>query len=571
MKTKIISFLMLCALSTGAIGSVAYSTEAQESRVAAIQPAGHVYSSEELGDSLFATHLTSEFPENLVIKAHRVVRDDSFPSAYKVNKDVPRGGNFWALGSPIHDHTGASFNDHNFGIVLPFRELYGQLLNVCPSDVFTLGDFDLKKAQCAHLFMPEGTDLNNVERDGIVIHTYKGDLRKAMMDFLVSLKVWQVTLKEKSGEEFSYKDTAMLADTNININTPDFFKSLLADKPHVSYGKETVSNIPRDGILAQIRMLADIQNLVEQRIYYPGNRNDLTKFNIEPYVVLVSVAIKNLREIFQVKKTHPLSAYAGPLLEQLDLFSKYLDMLDVELRIKKENGLFCLDLYNVFLKDLHQKKIGRTRLVESPKAMDEYVKAIRAKYNTYRPGEQSIDNLAIIDTYLINLPPELAEEYFAHPGMKSRAPLWKNLYWYNRFIRRDYGCEYSGTNSSRENDFLNFQLTLKDVTEYVKRNRLDVNVLFYADSFIRPYDLSVKDDAVINNRVKAITEPELWEVIRDISSFRIIFEDGYREWYIKSGLYRNTQKADGSFALSDMRWGNTEPRHVVGFKDPFNK
>jgi hypothetical protein len=571
MKIRIIALLMLCVCSTNAISSVNNdSADTQTSRVAAIKPSGHVYTSEELGNSLFATHLTSEFPDNLVIKAHKVVRDDKFLDAYKVVKDSPRGGNFWALGSPIHNHAGASFDHHHFGIVLPFRELYNQLLNVCPSDVFTLGDFDLKKAEGAHLFVPEGTELNETEKSGIKIHTYNGDLRQVIKNFLSSEKVWEVTLKEKPQGSFSLKDLALLAETNININTPEFFKSLLSDKPHVSYGKELVSHVPRDGILAQIRFLLDIQDLIKDRIAYRNN-NDLVDYNIEPIVILADLVISNLREVLE---KHSLKPYAGPLIEQLDLAVKYFEMLRVELSFKKRTGIVGMDLYRDYLQDLPEKNLGRTRLVDSPKALGDYIDFLCTRYHMHRNGggEKSIDKLNIISIYLINFPLTLLEKYFAHPDMKTRAPLWRNLFWYNRFIRRDYGCIYAGLDSSQENDFLNFQLTLKDVTAYVEKEGLDLNVLLYTYVLMGPLDTSVKDDMAINNRIKAFTEPALWHILKRIPEFSIFFDDEHRTFSNKVSLIRATKGLDGRSVLEALSWvDNEEPSVCVEFNSPFLK
>ncbi|MFN7710248.1 MAG: hypothetical protein ACK5O7_04755 [Holosporales bacterium] len=534
-------------------------------------------SCQEIGDMFYATHLTSEFPDNFVIKAHKVVRDETFGEAYTVVHDCPRGGNFWALGAGIHNHSGANFNNHIFAVVLPFKELYPQLLNVCPADIFTLGDFDLKKSKNVHLFIPL-TQKQHVPQTGISVtyHFYSGDLRQSIDNFLHSKGAPTVILKEKQSHQFSYQDQALLG--GVNINTPNFFMNLLIDMPHVSYGREKVNNVPKDGILPQIRFLSDLRYQVRDALDNEDPNSILIpKYNVESRYLVADFILKNLREIFGPQGKHPLKAHAQPLMEQLREFEQYVDMLRVDLRFRKRFGFHSTFLYSEYLCDIHKIKFGAKRLLDSEQHLDYYLDKIRQKHSPTLgggvAGEKSIEDFSNLKQILLYLPPNDLERFLSLPGMQKTAPLYRNYYWLDRYLRWDYGCIFTGDNASQESDFSMFCKTANDVLAYQNKYGRDSTFLIYVSGLAgSAVDKSIMSNEIISKRIRAWTQPQIWSFLREISHFSIIFEGSIRTWEIENTIESNTnysfQKSLIEKGLSWIR--GKEPQVRVNYSDPFN-
>jgi hypothetical protein len=538
----------------------------------ACNPDVRTYTSEELGTMFYATHLTSEFPENYVMKAHQVIRVDEDLTFHEAVNDIPRGGLFWALGSGIHNHSGACFDNHRYAVVLPFRELYGQLLNVCPSDMFSLGDFDLADTKTARLFVPKGTDLSGEKPNSVEIQEYDGDLRAAIRLFLEKQKSAIVTLSDVQEGGFSLKDKAMW--NGQNINTPDFFKALLVDKPYLSYGKELISHVPKDGILAQIRALNDTFALVKRAIKLPGERSELFDYNIEGRAILAELMINNLRDVFQTQKNHPLTKFSEPLLSQLNKAEKYVHMLKADLLFRRTYGFVATDLYK-FLKKMPKLYAGRKRLIDSPEEIKQYLSSVRKQYNSrlggYGPGEKAIDDFPGIIEILMNLPPALVEKFLNHADIKEKSALYRNAYWFHHYITRDYGCVYGDSNSTREADYQNFIESLEAVHAYQKAH-CDIHFLFYLNYMSNgPIDATVVHDEAVQNRVRAWSEPKMWNLLRAVPKFQICFENERRTWLLIENISQYTMgKVNDDFKVNGLGWSNAMSVAVVRYYSPFN-
>jgi hypothetical protein len=337
------------------------------------------YSVEELGAQFSAVHLTSVFPKEGVIKGKMVgYPDDSNHRFYQTMRDYPRGGSFWALGAGIIDHPGAHFETRPYGIVVPLRHTYEQLMNISPFDIFVLGDFDLKNKPGAVVFIPETEKTSAVAFGQASIRYYQGDLRAAIQLYLKEeAKTWEVQLITAKDGAFAYQDQALI--NGHNINSPSTFSSLLARYPYVSYGRELVMFKP--GPLNAIRFLSNfIDEMKNQEQMKPSL---FQRFNLEPNVILA----RQLHTYFEdvLNSGHPLFPYRQRLFTQLKRSKRYLQMAELDLAFRKKYGFVAMDLIKVN-KEISHYRVGASKLVEDTGALNSFLEQIRKRYRSAMGG-----------------------------------------------------------------------------------------------------------------------------------------------------------------------------------------
>lgn len=194
--------------------------------IVSIPLTSHPYSTEELGEKLFAVHATDVFPADGVAKAGFEL-DENAP------KEIPnfRCTIHFALGElvrPLGDDW-MSWEDKKYAVVTPLKQLYPQLVNLNCYDTFILGDYVLDEE--AVLIAPKGTKVDGIS---VTIFEYDSDstLREAVDTLIASKGGWKVTMLSEDLED-KYPPAIW---NGVNINTPDSFQPILEELPHLSLG-----------------------------------------------------------------------------------------------------------------------------------------------------------------------------------------------------------------------------------------------------------------------------------------------------------------------------------------------
>ncbi|MBC7385340.1 MAG: hypothetical protein H7301_04135 [Cryobacterium sp.] len=171
----------------------------------------------EIDEHLFAVHLTQYLPTDGVIHA--------------VSKDRHRLGAtlHFSLGGPVEDHSFGSWEKSKYAVMVPFKKLTPQLLNILPHDTFILGSFVLPED--AIVFIPESEPTPPNLSTHIIRYPDSKDLRDVVRE----------TIRSKSGipfvqtgshfsSEVSYHGVNLLAHGRVR----DFFSQTLDRAPSIT-------------------------------------------------------------------------------------------------------------------------------------------------------------------------------------------------------------------------------------------------------------------------------------------------------------------------------------------------
>lgn len=185
---------------------------------------------EELREKMFAVHATDTIPSNGFLKAGAQHRD---PDQRSKEPASFRPTIHFALGELVRPHGRASWEDKPFAVVLPLKSLEPQMTNLAPHDTFIVGDFRLPPG--AIFLAPEGTQVDGLP-EHVEVRTYQGVLRDAVDRTIADQEGWSVRMQGVSTD-----DPARMG--NEDINSPDFFASLLKSNPGLSFGSHISSEV----------------------------------------------------------------------------------------------------------------------------------------------------------------------------------------------------------------------------------------------------------------------------------------------------------------------------------------
>lgn len=172
---------------------------------------------EDLRQNIMAVHMKNYFPRDGIIRA-----GDSKAMGLRTNIH-------FSLGEMVVSHDGGSWENKNFGILVPFEHLEPQLLNIFQQDTYVLGDFKLSKG--AIIVHSDLVQLPEI-LPGVEYISFNPE-KISMSD-----KIQQV-LKEKNKWQFQADGPYEFSQLKINGNKVDpkkVFKSLLDRYPHLTTG-----------------------------------------------------------------------------------------------------------------------------------------------------------------------------------------------------------------------------------------------------------------------------------------------------------------------------------------------
>lgn len=201
---------------------------------AEIHNSGFKYSAENppplevLESKIFAVHATPILPKDGVLKAGAI--DISYDKKWQDEPPSFRPTIHFALGELVREHQNISWDKKPFAVVIPIKALESQLINVFPHDTFVLGDYKLTPE--AILLVPRGTNVSTLSQDVQVVEYGSGtNLRQAVDQVIRDKNGWSVRMEP---EGVTIGSVAYVEDAE--INSADFFQSLLERFPHISFG-----------------------------------------------------------------------------------------------------------------------------------------------------------------------------------------------------------------------------------------------------------------------------------------------------------------------------------------------
>ena len=262
-----------------------------------------------LREKLFAVHATDTLPARGVFKAgaQHIDREKRGKEPASFRPTI-----HFSLGEMVRPHGRSSWEEKPYAVVLPLKELESQLVNVAPHDTFIVGDFKIPPG--ATFLVPEGTKLEGFPEQ-VRVKTYTGSLREAVDRTIQEGDGWSVRM-----EGVSTDDPARLDDKN--INTPEFFSSLLQARPDISFGSHINSEVGEAFRFGQIE-----QSLVQLTRQYDssyGLSNQETQF----YRALIDHSLQGLKV-----PDHPEAQKS--VNEKKQHISSYLKTIDTDLKLRR--------------------------------------------------------------------------------------------------------------------------------------------------------------------------------------------------------------------------------------------
>lgn len=281
---------------------------------------------EELESKVFAVHATDIFPVNGVMKAGAVFHGPELqgePPSFRPTLH-------WSLGEVSQPHHNYRWDSKHYAVVTPIKELEPSLVNVSPSDTFTLGDYELTDKSI--VVVPKGTDVpalpNNI---AVVEYEAEVGLRKAIAKVIQEKGGWDIRMKPGG----IYFDSVAEID-GTEINSSQFFKSLLHRLPDVSYGTNSRSE------LGEAYRFGVIDNVMQQLILLPLSGKIFSTSEVRFYRALIDYNLSKL-EVSLQRRYHAqtLSPQAMEAFERKkDNLSTWLNVVDVDLELRKQGVTF---------------------------------------------------------------------------------------------------------------------------------------------------------------------------------------------------------------------------------------
>lgn len=264
---------------------------------------------EDLDEKVFAVHATNHLPAGGLIKSQP--------------KNIPyfQPTLHWSLGGLVAPQEKFNWDSMKFAVVTPVGSLKKQMVNISPEDSFTLGDVQVPSD--AILLVPSGTDVS-VLRGRANVKEYKGLLRNAVRDLI----------QERDGWSIEYRRQHVLGDpevwiAGVPVEPLEFFRPLLEENPHLSYGIHLSSKRGeafRFGVIDQI--------LIDTFQSYGQAALSTNEIKIRRHL-LVDQVIK----LESWLDGAPLSAEARRDFKQAkDAMLQWLNILEVELEMRRDHG-----------------------------------------------------------------------------------------------------------------------------------------------------------------------------------------------------------------------------------------
>jgi len=291
------------------------------------------YSAEELGQKLFAVHVSFTLPENGVLEASY----RGYPRKYpKPMQKILRDSRFtvhFCIGEMTRGFPRLGLQAAPFAIVSPLKELYPQLLNLNAYDTFVLGDFHLTKE--VSVIVPDSFSLDKVPQ-GVQAYVYNPQtlsLRKAVEKVINLQKGWQVRMNSKDREE--RLDPALIGETN--INTKSFYESIVKKLPHVAVGLRWD---PLDGNAYLFGSMDDSAfDIAKQFSAKPKGTN---KVKLETY----DLKTEKLSLEYELNRIRAKFCNPSCVTEQnkkvidrkIENIMKYIKLLNAEIETRKKHG-----------------------------------------------------------------------------------------------------------------------------------------------------------------------------------------------------------------------------------------
>ncbi len=158
---------------------------------------------------------------------------DFLPTGGKIqtslnSRGYPRQTLHFALGEMVRSHSFGNWEKMKYAILVPFRHLEPQLMNVFHQDTFILGDLTLKSGTI--LIAPQGESVPQIP--GVKVQFFDpstANIRDVIRDTLIKNKQW--VFESESG----YVESKVMFQGE-NVNFPFFFKSLFERYPHLTFG-----------------------------------------------------------------------------------------------------------------------------------------------------------------------------------------------------------------------------------------------------------------------------------------------------------------------------------------------
>ncbi len=263
-----------------------------------------------LREKMFAVHATDLVPQGGVMVAGARAIDpekaDKEPASFRPTLH-------FALGEMVRPHGRSSWEEKKYAVVLPLKDLEPQLTNVAPHDSFILGNFRIPEG--AIFLAPEGAELEGLP-DDVSVRRYKGDLRKAVSATIEDNGGWPVQMSGVTSD-----DPARIGERD--INNPTFFKSLLDERPDLSFGTHIGSEVGeayRFGVVEQ-----SLLQLTRQwdRFGFP-----LETGSVKLYRALIDHNLERLQVV-----DHPAAREAVEAKRQH--ISSYLKLTDVDIGLRQ--------------------------------------------------------------------------------------------------------------------------------------------------------------------------------------------------------------------------------------------
>jgi|GEM_PF-2925818 len=190
------------------------------------------HSKEVLQEKLFAVHATEILPADGILRSgfgdlRHKLKDDQEHLHDLIQKT--RQTIHFSLGELVRPvGNWENWEGAKYAIIVPVKDLMGQLINLNCADCFVLGDFELEKRTI--LVAPKGTKVNGNLYE---LFEYEGRSLREMVDFVIAKKGgWKVRMTTGIDEDVLKKAICK----GKNINTKAFFKPLLDGIPYLSVG-----------------------------------------------------------------------------------------------------------------------------------------------------------------------------------------------------------------------------------------------------------------------------------------------------------------------------------------------
>jgi hypothetical protein len=356
------------------------------------------YDARTLETKLYAVHATRFFPEDGVMKAGasnaRLGTVGDEPAAFRPTLH-------FSLGEMVRGHRDGSWEDAPYAVVTPLKTLKPQLVNVNPYDTFILGDFSLPPESI--VVMPKGQTHRLLPGQRVFFYDPRTTtLREAVDAALEREGAWKISMDLPPGKHNGQIGSQPALLNGEDINSSDFFRPLLDESPHVSYGTHYAAETGTLGARA-----GTIENLLQHMM----DRFDALWVNSVDMELGRELIVHHLAKMeIEIKQAKLPFASLDAFRRKKALLEDWLRLANQELDLQKTHGLSFAGL----------SRDSRERfkaLRGKPKELEKYVNELREAGKLQRAESPSASDPYWYKDWAAMPAKEFAEFRARHAGL----------------------------------------------------------------------------------------------------------------------------------------------------------